>query len=122
MTLLTFRAYDLRSSFLEIYGGMGSPVYTDESTPVKGHHIKVAPCSPQWQRKLESPLRVLLSCVNSHPDHNAQIRLTILWKTLTLMEPVDGDEFKAVKAWARLFYFEENGEFQGRLEVVRGCL
>ena len=47
---------------------MGSPVYTDKSTPVRGHHVKVAFCSPQWQRKLESPLRVLLSCVNSHPD------------------------------------------------------
>ena len=121
MTLLTFRAYDLRSAFLETYGGgMGSPVYTDENTAVRGHHVKVAPCSPQWQRKLESPLRVLLTCVNSHPDHNAQSRLTILWKTLTLMEPVDGDEFKAdIKAWARLFYFEDNGEFKGRLEVVR---
>ena len=70
MTLLTFRAYDIRSAFLEKYGGgMGTPVYTDESTAVKGHHVKVAPCSPQWQRKLESPLRVLLSCINSHPDH-----------------------------------------------------
>ena len=112
MTLLTFRAYDLRSSFLEIYGGgMGSPVYTDESTPVKGRHIKVAPCSPQWQRKLE------MSCVNSHPDHNAQSRLTILWKTLTLMEPVDGDEFKAFFTLRRMGNLKEGWRQPGTWSV-----
>ena len=59
MTLLTFKAFELRSDFLEKYGGpTGCPIYTDERTVVKGYHVKVAPCSPQWQRKLESPLRV----------------------------------------------------------------
>ena len=36
------------------------------------------------------------------------------------MAPQQDDSFKEdMKAWARLFYFEENGEFQGRLEVVK---
>ena len=121
MSLLTFRAYDLRSAFLEKFGGgTGCPVFTDERTQVKGYHVKVAPCSPQWQRKLESPLRVLLSCVNAHADHNSGSRLTILWKTLTLLEPTQDDSFKEdIVAWARLFYFEDEGEFKGRLEVTR---
>ena len=121
MTLLTFKAFELRSDFLEKYGGpTGCPIYTDERTAVKGYHVKVAPCSPQWQRKLESPLRVLLACINSSPDHNSTSRLTVLWKTLTLLEPVQGDDFKEdITAWARLFYFEEDGEFKGRLEICR---
>ena len=121
MTLLTFKAYELRSAFLERFGGStGTPVYKDERTQVKGHHIKVAPCSPQWQRKLESPLRVLLSCINSHPDHNSASRIIILWKTLTLMAPTQGEDFQEdLKAWARLFYYEDNGEFKGRLEVAK---
>ena len=95
MSLLTFRAYDLRSAFLEKFGGgAGCPVFTDERAQVKGYHVKVAPCSPQWQRKLESPLGVLLSCVNAHADHNSGSRLTILWKTLTLLEPTQDDSFK----------------------------
>ena len=121
MTLLTFKAYDLRSAVLEKFGGgTGCPLYSDERTQVKGYHIKVAPCSPQWQRKLESPLRVLLACVNAHPDHNSS-RLTILWKTLTLLEPLSpGEDFKEdIVAWARLYYFDDEGEFKGRLEVTR---
>ena len=121
MTLLTFKAFELRSAVLEKYGGgTGSPLYKDDNTPVHGHHIRIAPCSPQWQRKLESPLRVLLSCINLNKDHNASSKLTILWKSLTLLAPKDGDDIQEdITAWARLFYYEENGEFQGRLEVVK---
>ena len=121
MTLLTFKAFDLRAAVLEKYGGgTGIPVYSDERTLVKGYHVRVAPCAPQWQRKLESPLRVLLACINASPDHNSTSRITVLWKTLTLMEPVQGTDFKSdIIAWARLFYFEENGEFKGRLEVCK---
>ena len=106
-TLLTFKAFDIRSAVLEKFGGgSGSPLYKDDNTPVQGHHIKVAPCSPQWQTKLESPLRVLLSVINSPADHNASSRLTILWKSLTLIAPQEDDCFKEdVTAWARLFLF-----------------
>ena len=85
MTLLTFKAFEIRSAVLEKFGGSsGVPLYQDEDHPLHGKHIKVAPSSPQWQRKLEAPPRVVLSCINSHPDHNSSSRLTMLWKTLTL--------------------------------------
>ena len=120
MTLLTFKSFDLRKAVLDKYGGgNGVPLYKDEATPVANRHLRVAPCSPQWQRKLEAPLRVVLSCVNASPDHNATSRLVILWKTLTIMAPVQGQEFQEdITAWARVHYFEENGEFVGRLEIV----
>ena len=38
-----------------------SPSTRTRTTPLHGKHIKVAPSSPQWQRKLEAPLRVVLS-------------------------------------------------------------
>ena len=120
MTLLTFKSFDLRKAVLAKFGGgNGVPIYKDEATPLPNKHLRVAPCSPQWQRKLESPLRVVLSCVNASPDHNATSRLVILWKTLTVMAPVQDQEFhEDITAWARVHYFEENGEFKGRLEIV----
>ena len=100
-------------------GSQGVSVYLDESTPVHNKHVRVSPASPQWQRKLEAPLRVLLACINKHPDHTATSRLTILWKTLTLLELQADAEFKSdIKAWARLFYSNVDGNFRGRLEVV----
>ena len=82
--------------------------------------MKVAPCSPQWQRKLEAPLRVILNCVNKHPDHPATSKLTILWKTVTLMCPQqDAEIHEDATAWARLHYGQEGGKFIGRLEVVQ---
>ena len=120
MTLLSFKSWDLRKSVLEKWGGNnGIPIYKDEATPVHGKHLKIAPCSPQWQRKLESPIRVVLSAVNAHPDHNATSQLRILWKTLTIMEPaLDNEWHPDLKAWARVHYYSENGEFKGRLEIV----
>ena len=54
MTMLSFKSWECRQAFLEAYGGAnGVPVYRDESTPVHNHHVRVAPCSPQWQRKME---------------------------------------------------------------------
>ena len=109
MTLLTFKAFDLRSAFLEKY---------DESTPITGKHIRVSPSSPQWQRKLEAPIRVLLQVLNKHQDHTGK-SLTILWKTLTLMEPSSDRGFNGdAVAWARLFYAEVEGTFRGRLEIT----
>ena len=69
MTMLHFKGWDLRSEFLKQYGGQnGVPLYTSESTPLPNRHIRTAPCTPQWQRKLESPLRVLIAALNAHPD------------------------------------------------------
>ena len=119
MTLLTFKSFDLRASFLERYGGTGgTPIYSNETTPLTGKHVRVSPCSPQWQRKLESPLRVLIAVLNQHSDYTGQ-SLTILWKTLTLMQPSTERGFQPdVVAWGRLFYAETGGEFRGRLEIT----
>ena len=41
---------------------------------------------PPYQRKLEGVVRVILNALNMHPDyHNA--KFTILWRSLTIMEP-----------------------------------
>ena len=82
MTLLSFKSWDIRQDFMAKFGGTaGTPLYSDESTPVHGKHIRVSPSSPQWQRKLELPLRIILSVINSHPDYTAGgNKMTILWK------------------------------------------
>ena len=80
MTILLFKSWDLRSAFMERYGGSaGVPLYTDESTSVPKSHIRTTPASPQWQRKLELPLRIILACINASTDHTATTRLTVLW-------------------------------------------
>ena len=87
---------------------------------MRGHHIKVVPNSPQWQRKLESPLRVILAAMNS-ADHNPDNKkFIILWKSLTIMEPMEQNaDFKEdARAWARIHYQNKDGEFEGRMEIV----
>ena len=120
MTLLTFKSWETRSAFMEKFGGTGGcPLYSDETTPVPNKHIRATPASPQWQRKLELPLRIILSCINKHPDHTATSRMTILWKTMTIMQPSADDDWNPdVVAWARLFYYQDGANFMGRLEVV----
>ncbi|OLQ00457.1 hypothetical protein AK812_SmicGene16907 [Symbiodinium microadriaticum] len=121
MTLTTFKAWTERQAFMSRFAGQsGLPLYTDETTPHHGSHIKCSPCSPQWQRKLEAPIRVILSVINKHPDfadQNAK-NIFVLWKTLTVMKPCEKREFQEDHiAWARLFYSAESGEFRGRLEL-----
>ena len=119
MTLLTFKSFDLRSAFLERFGGTGgTPIYSNATTPVAGKHVRISPCSPQWQRKLECPLRVLISVLNQHAEYTGQ-SLVILWKTLTLMQPSSERSYQPdAVAWGRLFYSEVGGEFRGRLEIT----
>ena len=118
MTMLNFKAWDIRSSFLGRYGGSsGTPLYSDANTPMGGKHIRVTAATPQFQRKLEAPLRVLIQVCNAHQD-TTEKRLTILWKSLTLMAPSSSPDFDHdATAWARLFYEEHEGSFKGRLEV-----
>ena len=69
MTVLSFKSWDMRQAFIQKYGGgSGTPLYLSEDQPMRGHHIKVVPNSPQWQRKLESPIRVILAAMNT-ADH-----------------------------------------------------
>ena len=119
MTMLHFKSFDMRSAFLEKYGGSGgTPIYTDDHTAIPNKHVRVSPSSPQWQRKLEAPLRVILACLNEHSEFHGKA-FTILWKTLTIMAPSEERSFQPdALAWARLHYFEEHGEFKGRLEIT----
>ena len=120
MTMLNFKSWDIRAAFLRKYGGQsGTPLYTAPSTPQAGKHVRMSPCTPQWQRKLELPLRVLIACVNAHEDTQNH-KIVILWKSLTLMQPVPERDFRADHtAFARLFYEEKEGTYKGRLEIVR---
>jgi len=80
--------------------------------------VRTSPCTPQWQRKLEVPLRVVISCINQHRETEGK-KLVILWKSLTLMSPSDERDFSADHtAYARLFYEESSGSFVGRLEIT----
>ena len=119
MTMLNFKAWDLRGAFLKKWGGPnGTPLYSGPTTPISGKHVRVSPCAPQWQRKLEAPLRVVLACLNAHPDTSSQ-RALVLWRTLTVMAPEAGRDFKPHHtAWARVYYEEVAGRFTGRLELT----
>ena len=121
MTVFSFKAWDMRQAFIQKYGGgSGTPLYLAEDQPMRGQHIKVVPNSPQWQRKLESPLRVTLAAMNS-ADHNPDNKkFIILWKSLTIMEPMEQNaDFKEdARAWARIHYQNKDGEFEGRMEIV----
>ena len=121
MTVLSFKAWDMGQAFIQKYGGgSGTPLYLAEDQPMRGHHVKVVPNSPQWQRKTESPLRVILAAMNS-ADHNPDNKkFIILWKSLTIMEPMEQNaDFKEdARAWARIHYQNKDGEFEGRMEIV----
>ena len=113
--MLNFKAWDIRSSFLARYGGSsGTPLYSDVNTPMGGKHIRVTAATPQFQRKLEAPLRVLIQVCNAHQD-TTEKRLTILCKSLTLMAPSSSPDFDHDAT--ALFYEEHEGSFKGRLEV-----
>ena len=64
MTMLTFKSWDLRSAFLNRYGGTGgTPLYADPTTPQAGRHIRVSPCAPQWQAQTRVPAASAYSCL-----------------------------------------------------------
>ena len=58
------------------------PLYTTPTTPQANRHIGVTQSNPQCQSKLEAPIRVLITCLNEHPNTAAK-NLVILWKTLS---------------------------------------
>ena len=119
MTLLTFKSWDLRNGFLKKFGETsGTPFWLKDGSPQTGKHIRVSPCTPQWQRKLESPIRVVLACLNKHKDTQGK-QVVILWKSLTVMSPKEDRDFQPDHtAFCRLFYEEYEGEFRGRLEIT----
>ena len=119
ITIVTFKSWDLRSQFMQMFGGpTGTPLWKDNQTSVKGRFIRATPCSPMFQRKMEVPIRVLLSLINESEvlEHS---QVVVLWKTLTIMKPQAAREFDPqATALARMHYFEEEGQLKGFLEVV----
>ena len=89
------------------------------NSPIRGYHIRATPSSPQFQRKLELPIRVILHVLNNVDDAQSN-QVVILWKTLTVMSPQTVRAFDAqMTACARLFYYESNREFKARLEFTQ---
>ena len=117
ITLLHFKSWEIRKCFMDHYGGSGgTPYWSNATTPVRNTHIRATPASPQFQRKLEIPLRVVLSALNLVEAEKNQV--TILWKTLTIMMPQTQREFdEQATAIARLHYTTESGNLVGTLEV-----
>ena len=122
VTTLLFRSWDLRRAFMAVFGGAkGTPLWS-QGKAVKGHHVKCTPSSPQFLRKLELPIRVVLAVLNKQAELQAKTPepLAILWRTLTIMSPNSTADFDAqAKAIARMIYMEQDGEFKGRLEITR---
>ncbi|CAE7328939.1 unnamed protein product, partial [Symbiodinium sp. CCMP2456] len=120
-TTLLFKSWDLRRAFMGVYSSGGTPLWRDGAA-VKGYHVRCAPSSPQFQRKLELPLRVILNLYSTYKELQGTTpgQLTILWRTLTMMAPSDTRAFNSqATAWARLIYLEQDGQFKARLEVVK---
>ena len=104
---------------MQMFGGpTGTPLWKDNQTSLKGKYIRATPCSPMFQRKMEVPIRVLLALINES-EHLENKQVTILWKTLTIMQPQANRDFDPqAQAFARVHYFEEEGELKGFLEVM----
>ena len=119
VSILTFKSWDLRQQFMSTYGGpTGTPLYRDSSTCEKNRHVRATPASPQFQRKMEVPIRVLLSLINESELLESN-QVTVLWKTLTIMQPQSVREFDdQIRAFARMHFFEDKGIMKGILEVT----
>ena len=117
VTTIIFKSWDLRKSFMAVYGGgKGTPLWKDGKA-LKGFHIRCTPSSPQFQRKLELPVRVTLNLINKASEMNGTPpeALVILWRTLSST----GDFDPQGQALARKYYFEQEGQFKGRLEITK---
>ena len=122
VTTILFKSWDLRRAYMNTFGGgKGTPLWKDGKA-VQGFHIRSTPSSPQFQRKLELPIRVVLYLLNKHAEMQATTPepLSILWRTLTIMSPSStGDFDDQARAMARMHYLEQDGEFKGRLEITK---
>ncbi len=111
MTMLVFKGFDLRKAMAEVYVGQpNTPLYEDAKTAVGGSHVQVLYSTPQYQRKLEAPLRVLMKALNDTADY-VDCNMVPLWKSLTLMWPCYSKDFQEeARACAHIEYSEESGQ------------
>ena len=124
MTLLTFKGFDLRLEFTNTYVGKGNtPLYAKADTPVAGKHIQVLFATPQFQRKLEAPIRVLMRALNKL-DKYANCSMVPLWKSLTLMFPTEGKELDhTATACCTIVYQQEKGKLVCKIHILNSlCL
>ena len=69
--------------------------------------MQVMYSTPQFQRKLEAPIRAL-----NHTALNKDANMVPLWKSLTLMWPCDCKDFQEdAKACGCVEYDEKDGSF-----------
>ena len=120
MTMLVFKGFELRKSAADIYVGKGNtPLYTDEKTAVGGQHVQVLYSTPQYQRKLEVPIRVLMKALNNIAQYE-DCNMVPLWKSLTLMFPTDNKELdENARACAHVEYKDEQGELTCILHIAK---
>ena len=122
VTTILFKSWDLRRAYMNTFGGgKGTPLWKDGKA-VQGFHIRSTPSSPQFQRKLELPIRVVLYLLNKHAEMQATTPepLSILWRTLTIMSPSStGDFDDQARAMARMHYLEQDGELKVVLRLPK---
>ena len=119
LTLLVWRSFDIRLKFNARYQGdaRNEPLWWQDQA-VPGKHIKVSPSVPAFQRKLEAPLRVLLTVLNSC-DQFRNNAITTLWPSLTVMTPQAAKEYdESHTAIARLVITESEGRCKATLYVL----
>ncbi len=68
-------------------GPQGISLYVTEDQATPNTHIKISSATPQFQRKLEAPLRAALLVINEADGPGDDRACTILWKSLTIMQP-----------------------------------
>ena len=119
MTMLNFKAWDLRGAFLKKWGGpkWNSIVQRADHTYFGETRPCFSLCPPVAKKARGSP-----SCgvglFECSPRY-LQPRALVLWRTLTVMAPEAGRDFKPDHtAWARVYYEEVAGRFTGRLELT----
>lgn len=101
LTIINFKAHYLRDWFFKHYAKNTSlPLMDAQGRAVPKSHIKIQLGAPAFQRRLESIIRVALKANADYHGGRESTKLIILWKTLTIMSPLDAqgklDEYEAI--------------------------
>ena len=74
----------------------------------KSLKVAIKPAAPRFPRKPEGVLRALLGVISRHPDYKG-LTATVLWPTLTLLQPQEKVEWvQGHPAWATVKYEEDS--------------
>ena len=123
VTFVVVRSFDVRQAILRHFGGgEGIPYYSDSNEAHPGVHIKLNAATPQFQRKLEAPLRAFLRVVNECEGlADGERACTILWQSLTVMQPQTHKEFDhtALPMFRMEFHHKETGEVSCTIRLTK---